>query len=475
MKLLNILIIILVGQLFIACDSNNDNVYFAVDPGPGSEEVLPSHHFSIKFNGKQSFVYQSFKRNSGEKYLKRTPMESMSWTSVVCSEMVDVEVTFLKEETLGEVIIRPKRLQIQSITEGNTVKFKMPAGKKVTIEEKGKLKHVCFLFGHNEEPQPKGDNIEDTVIFKRGVHELDEPFMVKSNQAVILEPGAFVKGRIHGEGIENAQILGRGIISGSHVVRANLQFGEGYAQKRASRLINLSGKNLRLQGPTVVDAPFWTTRIEGTDSLKPVKVSHMSVLGWYVNSDGFQDMENTRASDLFTCVNDDAFILNNGGNCIVERAVIWGQVAGAPLRLGWNGKIDLDTIIYRDIDVVHFVGYAGIISLKHGGPSHVKDIFIENLYVEEPVHRLIELEIKKHIWSPKNSGFGRVSNIQVKNVYVDYPLIHERVKSHIMGQSEEHMIENILLENINIAGEKVDSLSDIPVKVNEFTKGIVVK
>lgn len=107
-------------------------------------------------------------------------------------------------------------------------------------------------------------------------------------------------------------------------------------------------------------------------------MAHVAILGWYMNTDGFQEMHHTRAHDLFTCVNDDAFILNNTGNCIVERAVVWCLQTSAPIRLGWNGINDLSGVVYRDIDVVHSNGHSAI-RLWYGGPSHVHDTLIGNV------------------------------------------------------------------------------------------------
>ena len=331
MRILTFLCILLLPAAFNLILANSK---LSVDPGPGGD-FPPSQHFEVKINGISSFTYQNFKRDTEEKYLKKIKLESFSWTTFACPEKVEVEITFLKLDQLNEVVIRPLSLNISGNIKGNKVKFKMPRGRKVTFKEKGNLKHVCFLFGHYEYPEPKGIASENIIIFEAGTHFLPNDILyLKSNQAVVLKPGAYIYGRIHGEDIENSQILGRGTLAASHVKRSNLKFGEGYAEKRLSRPLNVSGKNLRLQGPTIVDAPFWSTRIEGNDPNNLNHVSHMAVLGWYVNSDGFQDMKHTRASDLFTCVNDDSFILNNTGDCIVERSVVWGQLAGAPLRLG---------------------------------------------------------------------------------------------------------------------------------------------
>ena len=457
--------------VLMSCSSSAKKLI--TDPGPG-DNYMRSAHFEVTVEGAQSYVYENFKRNTGEKYLQKTPMESFSWTSFVSVEPVEVVVSFLNEEDLDSVVIRPLSLNIEGEIQGNTVKFTMPAGRKVTIEKYNDLKYVCFLFGHLEEPKPEGISAENTIAFEPGVHYLENDMQIlKSNQAVWLKPGAVVHGRIHGEDIDNAQIVGRGILTASHVERSDLKFGEGYAEKRASRPLNISGTNLRVQGPTIVDAPFWSTRIEGTDSTKLSYVSHTSVLGWYVNSDGFQDMTHVRASDLFTCVNDDSFILNNIGDCVVERSVVWGQVAGAPLRLGWNGVEDLDTIIYRDIDILHFWGNAGVISLKHGGPSHVRNIIIEDIRIEDQMQRFLELEIKKHIWSPEGTGFGYVSNIVIKDITIHNPFIN-RIPSHVNGV-EGHIIKDVTLENVQVAGKRIRSFDELNIVLNEYTENIKIK
>lgn len=460
--------------LFAGCGKHSQAANVAIDPGPG-DDFPASRHFAIKVNGEPSFVYQNFKRTTAEKYLKVIKMDSMSWTSFVADQSTEVEVTFLEEESLDSIVVRPLSLGIEHEIVGNTVTFEVPVGRKVTIEKENDLKHVCFIFAHPEEPQPIGIEPENIITFERGIHRLDpDPLYIKGNQAVHLKPGAWIEGRIHGEDLDGAQIIGRGTLSATHVSRLDLKFGEGYAEKRLSRPLNVAGRNIRVHGPVIVDAPFWSTRIESDDPNGLNQVSHTSVLGWYVNSDGFQDMTHTRATDLFTCVNDDSFILNNTGDCVVERSVVWGQLAGAPLRLGWNGIEDLQPIIYRDIDILHFEGKAGVISLKHGGPSHVKDILIENIRIENTVHRLVELEIKKHLWAPKGTGFGQVSNIIIKDINVHKPLKTE-IPSHINGANEDHVIRNVTLENISVAGEPVDDFEDLNLRLNEFTENINLK
>lgn len=465
------LFILLMFVLLSGCYAAPSPSSLVVDPGPG-EGVPVSQHFAVTLNGAPSFVYQNFKRTSGEKYLPKVPMDSLSWTSFVSPKPIQVEVCFLQETDLNAVIVRPLILGIKPKIEGNRVQFMAPPGKKITIEKADDLKHVCFLFGHTEEPKPKSVAPDQIITFEPGVHHPKQnPLVLKNGQAVYLKPGAWVHGRIHGENLEDCQIVGRGTLCASHVARTGLKFGEGYPEKRASQPLNVSGKNLRIDGITVVDAIYWSTRIQGTDPEKLNQVHHCHVLGWYVNSDGFQDMAHTRASNLFTCVNDDAFILNNTGNCIVEDSVVWGQLAGAPLRLGWNGIIDTAPITYRHIDVLHFPGGAAIVSLKHGGPSHVKDILIEDIRIENPRRRFIELEIKKHLWSPKGKGLGQASRITLRNIEAQGKF---EQPSHLLG-APDHFIRDVTFENVVIDGKKILDANDLPLRVNAFVENVVFK
>ncbi len=440
----------------------------APDPGPG-DDSLRSPRYTVQVDGQPSFVYHSAKRPEGTGPMKEVLLETMAWTTVASDAPAEIEVTFLNRTELAGVIVRPLSLGITAKISGNRARFALPSGRKITIEETGHATNPLFIFGHPADaPLPAAD--ANTLVFPAGRHRLSpDPFPIRSGQTIVLAPGAYIEGRFHGHNLENVRLLGRGTISGTYLNRPPMDQVGGYDEKESLLLLHLKGAAIELRGPTLVDGPFWTARLAGSDPARLNHIHHVAILGWYMNTDGFQETHHTRASDLFTCVNDDAFILNNTGDFIVERAVIWGLRAGAPIRLGWNGIKDLDRVIYRDIDVVHFNGHSAI-SLWHGGPSHVRDILIENIRLEGPMDRLLSLRVAKNPWSPPGHGLGQASDITIRNITAEGPFAKP---SEITG-TEGHPIKNITLENIRIGEKLIRSLDEIPLTTNAHAHDITL-
>jgi len=440
------------------------------DPGPG-DETLRSPRYAVTAAGQPSFVYQTVKRPAGTGPLKEVLLETMAWTTLASDQSVAVEITFLGRTEIAGAIVRPLSLGIIPQVEGNRVRFSLPSSRKVTVEETGHAENPLFILGHPADPAAVAAPAADTIVFPAGVHRLpQDPLVLRSGQTVVLQPGAYVQGRFVGLDVENVRVLGRGTISGTYLARPPMDQVGGYDEKKSLLLLALQGPDCELNGPTLVDGPFWTARLGSPDPQRLYRVAHVAILGWYMNTDGFQEMHHTRAHDLFTCVNDDAFILNNTGNCVVERAVVWGLRAGAPIRLGWNGTDDLSGVVYRDIDVVHFNGHSAI-SLWHGGPSHVRDILIENVRLEGPMNMLLSLRVAKNPWSPPGRELGRASDITIRQVSAEGPFAKP---SEITG-TPGHPIERITLENIRLGGRSITSLDQIPLNTNPHAHEITVR
>lgn len=99
------------------------------------------------------------------------------------------------------------------------MRFARPSGRKVTLEETGHAENPLFIFGHpTDQPIPLPD--DNTLVFTAGVHRLpQDPLILRSGQTVVLALGAYIEGRFVGHKIENVQVLGRGMLSGTYLAR----------------------------------------------------------------------------------------------------------------------------------------------------------------------------------------------------------------------------------------------------------------
>jgi hypothetical protein len=47
--------------------------------------------------------------------------------------------------------------------------------------------------------------------------------------------------------------------------------------------------------------------------------------------------------------------------------------------------------------------------------------------------------------------------------------------SRILGHNEDHTVENVTIRNVTIMGQRITSLEDLNMELNEYTNNIVVE
>jgi hypothetical protein len=176
----------------------------------------------------------------------------------------------------------------------------------------------------------------------------------------------------------------------------------------------------------------------------------------------------------------------------VRHCVLWGDW-GRPLEIGAETRTDsIYNVTFQDIEIIHFVQRA--MDVQNGDRALVSKIRFENINIEhaliegyqrqdiphpEPSHpdhpqkagMLLELFSDPNPYS-KDSQRGRITDVIYKSINVigDF-----RVHGRIAGLDEQHLVENVTIENLVVRGRHILRPEDANIEINPYCRNIVFK
>ena len=134
----------------------------------------------------------------------------------------------------------------------------------------------------------KPDKNESNVLYYGpGQHDVG-CIVMKSNQTLYLDEGAFVYGHIVGKRIENIKISGRGVLCGAR---------ETHSDEKRTQLMNfVHCRNVEISGVTLIDSPAWTIRLKNSQDLLVDNVKQLDTkFGWI----GYLQLSSCQSAQLF--------------------------------------------------------------------------------------------------------------------------------------------------------------------------------
>ena len=287
---------------------------------------------------------------------------------------------------------------------------------------------------------PKGPNVRR---FPKGVHR-PGVLAPKSGETIVIDEGAVVHAECFVLGATNVTITGRGILDFSewerHDPRAvKFRVDHGLKDEDTELACNPfvihSSENVRVEGITLKDAPFWTLVVR--NGSRGVEIDNVKIVGnWRYNSDGI----NVCASEIVSVR--DSFV-RSFDDCLVARASYFDGDDGIPTRrlrfernrlwCDWGKNCEvwaghkptvMEDIVFRDNSFlnVHFVGcdvntwfcsdstYIGEVTFDANeydfGEARPETLFQSRdheLYRYRPMRKACLLEVSS--WNPaKNLG-----------------------------------------------------------------------
>jgi hypothetical protein len=444
----------------------------------GADETLKSKKYNITIDKNESFIYQTnaFNRTGGA--------DTASWTSFEFSGgSVVVTVGKIDETPIESVIIRPLNLNIKPIIKDDKVEFTLAKPCKISVEFNNDLTDKCFIFADAPEVDIPNTDASNVLYFGPGVHDIGEKNSLPLNKDTIyLAGGAYVKGsfyiNIHNR--DNITVKGRGILSGEDIEHRDL---DGMLRFYDTVIENgYHSNSITIDGITMIDSFSFNIDLYGQSRNTPDNphiINNVKMISWAYNTDGYHTPGYNKVNDLFIFNSDDAidagqFTLGSE----VTNCILWQNRSGSSILFSWVGTEDTGNTLIDNIDIIHFDedeltwenNY--VFMAHHGEGGNINNITISNVRVESfggINKRVLGLRVKKSFWSNPDTPYGSLSNIYFKNIQIDEPT----TDNVILGYSGEHNIQDLVFENLSIAGKNILSKEDANIRINKNVKNII--
>ena len=400
----------------------------------------------------------------------------------------DVEIT--ASCGFEKYALAPSAYNIDEVIDGNKMTFTTEFPKYLMVEIKDKP--TLFIIVTPFETEIPNVNDENVLYFGPGVHETGV-INLKSNQTLYIASGAVVIGRVQGVGVENVKILGRGIIEAGKYTTppyegaedAELNKGVLSKMNRNKGIFFQDSKNCKVDGVGVRNVKEWQTLYLND---KDFEISNLNIMGTGKNNDGIDidTVENFNVHDNFVLCGDDGFGWHTlrardtkeapTRNIKANNNTIYNTTAGNGIRFGSSMETNLwENVEIYNTYVLKTKGNAVMLDIQDW--AWVKNIHIENVFVENaPGKNLLHIQVLADVYSndvelnysyEKEDYRGHIDGVTVKNIYAE-----AGSGVIVTGWDKDHLVENVHLENIRVAGDPIESVSEVA--TNEFVRNLTV-
>ena len=452
---------------------------------PAPEGEAASDDFSVEVEGKPVFVYRAKVRHEISKppgsiwtHEPGCPAEAASFAYFDSAGVVNVAVA--PKRDFKSASVHPISYGIQSRIEGKAIRFELDRPRKLTILLDGSDQRPLHLFANAVEANPPKEGDPNVIYFGPGVHKTGS-IQLKSGQTLYIAGGAVVKGQIlpdekpivsertglkhyagwlfHAQGVSNVRVCGRGILDGSDMPHAS------------KGLIGIAGSSdVQVEGIIIRDAPNWAVT---SHSSERVNVRDVKEISGRLNSDGINSVNSRgiRIRDCFVRNRDDSIVVKTtqpqgeASDILVEDCVVWNDW-GYALGITYETRAPIHNVTFRNCDVIDVLWFALGIHVVDSGT--MSDIRFEGIRVEKTRDKLIRLHIGHDMWGTDPQR-GHIRSTRFKDIAVTgghFP------SSEILGCDKDHLIEDVMIENLRIHGQPIKSAADGRFTLNPFTKNV---
>ena len=373
------------------------------------------------------------------------------------------------------VEILPSRHGIRPKRSGRSISFRLDKPEKLAISRPGDYfakAELLFLFANAPERDAPAKDAPNVRYLAPGVHR--EHIHVKSGQTVYLAEGAVVVGSLNFWDVDNAAVIGRGIVI--HDGPQNPDNDEGWQHRPDWHGITMhNASNIQVRDITVlVRSRTWMIQLQGSKQILFDNIKVIGGTGGNANQDGIDWLGcgDTIVRNCFFRCSDDIFaIYGNTGfydkdasipgldvrNILIEGCVLSTSISNV-MRVGWQNKnFNSSGVTLRDSDVIHmgmgncFVPFAlAEFWADPGGQGTHEDYLFEDLRLES-CYSLTQMR------QPALPN-ARVRNIRFRNIrLVDRPPL---VPSATSGD-----VSGVTFENITIGDRRIVSDAQLPLQL----------
>ena len=256
-------------------------------------------------------------------------------------------------------------------------------------------------------------------------------------------------------------VCGRGILDGSHLA--------GWQGRSASIPLKFDYcKNVVIEDIIVLNSNAWACQAyNSSDGV----IDGVKIITSRPNGDGIslQSCQNYQVSNCFVRSWDDSLVVknysSNSADITFSNMQLWTDFAqsmevGYETNKGNKTDASITNIAFENITVLNNF-HKPVISVHNGDDALLDNIVFRDIVVEheeigsgdgDEMPYLIDINIMQSSnWSTTRER-GQIRNITIENVtFVE----GTDNASRIQGYDAEHMVENIVIKNLNLFGEKI--------------------
>ncbi|MBI5832391.1 MAG: hypothetical protein HZB16_08810 [Armatimonadetes bacterium] len=459
-----------------------------IAPAP-AEEAL-SEFYALRVDGQAVPVYAC--RVSAQPFNQVWPgyQRPLDQTELAGFALWDqggpVTITIESRRPITKVVARPRRLGIVPQVQGQTITFTLARPEPVVVEVNG-MHHALHLLPSPPEsdvPQPEGVRYFGPGVHHPGVIEL------KSNETVYLAPGAVVYGSLHGSGVSNVRITGRGILDQSPFER-----GKGGGSIRLSDCANV-----RIEGLVLRDPDVWCLSLFGC---RDITLRGLKLVGlWRYNADGIDvcNSQNVTVEDCFVRAYDDALVVKGlkwGGNSFDDRPVRDVTFRRNTLWCDWGRAMEIGAetcapemtnVRFEDSDIIFTTHIA--MDIQHGDRAAIRDVRFERIRVEMDGDspRPAMQQAKDERYQPADGYLPTLAVIVINGtsysqdkqrgtvrgvVFRDIDIWVPRLPaSSFRGADAEHGVDDVTCSGWRLNGQPLGSLEALGIRLGEHVRSV---
>jgi hypothetical protein len=355
---------------------------------------------------------------------------------------VEVAVQF-NGGTVRSARIRPLSYDIPFTKRGNTLYFVLTRARNLSVEVNGDIFHNLHLFANPLEEESISPADKDVIYFGPGIHEIKGNVLkVPSGKTVYLAGGAILKARVLFDSVQNARLLGRGMVEQSIRGGVSIEKSSNISVNGVfcSQCFTGGSRNVTIRNVKSISYFGWG------DGMNVISSNDVLIDGVFNrNSDDCTTVYGTRGRYTGGC-----------RNVTMQNATLWADVAH-PVLIGTHGNTPrpdtLQDLQYLNIDILDHkeaqIDYQGCMSINAGDNNLVRNVRFENIRVEDfRQGQLFNIRVffnEKYCTSP---GRG-VENVLFKDIVYNGK---HAATSVIAGYNESRKVKNIIFDNLTING-----------------------
>ena len=215
-----------------------------------------------------------------------------------------------------------------------------------------------------------------------------------------------------------------------------------------------------------------------------VTVEDLACISGRLNSDGINTVSSSRVTVRRTFVrsHDDSFAVKTTNpqrpatDILYQDCVAWDDW-GCAFGITYETRADIRDVVFRDCEVLFARNWplaVHVVDAGTVGPVRFERINIRYPHADlDPMigRQAIKLDVTKDVWA-KDEGCGHIRGVTFRDVDIAG---HNIPPILIPGRDPDHLVEDVLFENVRINGKPLTSPDEDLFDVNEHVSGLTVQ